>query len=54
VCVQGGCKSRGQVWRDGKMDGIGVHDGKFTKNQSKVLKKHYYYYYYYYYEVTAV
>ena len=28
----GGCKGRGQIQRVREMSGIGVHDGKFTKN----------------------
>jgi len=36
---RGGCKGGGRVWRDGEMSRIGVHDGKFTKNQSKDKKK---------------
>jgi hypothetical protein len=32
-----GCRGGGQVQRDGGiMSWIGVHDGKFTKNQEKV------------------
>jgi hypothetical protein len=27
---------RGRMWKDGEMSGIGVHNGKFTKNQQKV------------------
>jgi hypothetical protein len=29
----GGCKSGGQIQRDGEMSGIGVHNVKLTKNQ---------------------
>lgn len=29
----GGCKGGGQIWRDGEVSGIGMHNTKFTKNQ---------------------
>lgn len=31
--VQGGCKGRGHMRRDGEMSGIEIHDVKFIKNQ---------------------
>lgn len=30
--VLGGCKGKGQIWRDGEVNEIGVHDMTFTKN----------------------
>jgi hypothetical protein len=35
----GGCKDQRRVQRDGEMSGSGVHDEKFTKSQSKLLRK---------------
>lgn len=32
---RGGCKGGGQVRKDREMSGIGMHDGKFTKNQER-------------------
>lgn len=34
--LEGRCSSRGWIWRDREIIGIGVHDVKFTKK--KVLK----------------
>lgn len=35
----GGCKGRRQIQENGEMNGIGVLDGKVTKNHKKLKKK---------------
>lgn len=36
--LEGRCSSRGWIWRDREIIGIGVHDVKFTKKKKSFKK----------------
>ena len=39
MLLRGGYKGGGQIWRNGEMNEISVHDVKFTRINKKVKKK---------------